>query len=325
MPIPPDFAAPPPERDIDVFGLLQRLWRRKLLALVFVALGLIGSVAYLHVAKYRYTAELMVTPADQSGPKLSGGLATLSSLAGVDPGSQGGANFALFGEAALSLPVAERLARDPRIMHTVFYKLWDARSRRWVEPSSGLVSFVKALKPISGVPDRPWQPPRAADLRTYLQDEVVLAEDKKKAVQRLVYHDADPAFARYLLQQIGNASDDFLRAKALNRATIYVSYLETRLREVAVAEYRMSLSQALISYENTRMMASSRASFAAEQFGEISVSPRPTSPQPVVVIALGAVGGLVLWAVVVLVGGSLRTMIRAHRAEAGRAADAALL
>lgn len=325
MSIPPDFAAPPPERDIDVFGLLQRLWRRKLLALVFVALGLIGSVAYLHVAKYRYTAELMVTPADQSGPKLSGGLATLSSLAGVDPGSQGGANFALFGEAALSLPVAERLARDPRIMHTVFYKLWDARSRRWVEPSSGLVSFVKALKPISGVPDRPWQPPRAADLRTYLQDEVVLAEDKKKALQRLVYHDADPAFARYLLQQIGNASDDFLRAKALNRATIYVSYLETRLREVAVAEYRMSLSQALISYENTRMMASSRASFAAEQFGDISVSPRPTSPQPIAVIALGAVGGFVLWAIVVLVGGSLRTMIRAHRAEARRAADAALL
>ena len=281
--------------EIDVFGLLLRLWRRKLLALAFVAFTVALGVLYLNIAEYRFSAELTVTPVDQSGPKLSGGLAALGSLAGIDPGLQGGSSFALYGEAATSYPVAERLAHDPRIMHGAFRKQWDAVNRRWITPSGWSADLIASVKRIAGVPLQPWAPPGAVELRDYLQKNVTVADDKKKALLRLSFHDTDPKFSIYLLEQIAIDADDFLRAKSLRRANIYVAYLEIRLNQVQVAEYRTSLAQALISYENTRMMASSRASFAAEPFGDIWLSTRPTSPEPLIVIGASLVIGIVLW------------------------------
>jgi hypothetical protein len=294
----PVVVATEPSDDVDIKRLLMRLWRRRWLAPLFVVLALGPAIIYLHSAQYKYLAELSVTPAEQGGSKIPGNLASLGSLVGVDIGSQATTAFGIFGYTVRAYPVAERLSQDPKIMRRVFYKEWDGT--RWREPQSSLKPIVNSIKAFVGAPVMPWRQPTAVDLQVYLEKEVSVFEDKKKSLLTFSYENVDPQFARYLLLHAVVASDEFLRARSLARASTYVAYLESRLGQVQVAEYRQTLAQALSSYENTRMMASSKASFAAEQFGDVLISNRPTTPQPMVVIGIAAAVGFIAWILIVL-------------------------
>lgn len=299
---------------IDIAGLAMKVWRTKWLGLAIVAACLLLGVLYLKNSAYQYSAELVVTPADQDAPKGGGGLSSLGSLVGINLGGQQGSSFAMYTEAVKSYAVAERLSRDPRIMRTIFAGSWDERSKRWQEPRSSTRPLAVAVKKVIGIPNKPWRAPGAQDLHQYLSTALMVTDDPKKGIVRLGYRHQDPAFARYLLTEINRDADDFLRRKSLSRALTYIRYLERRLREVHVAEYRQSLSETLGAYEKTSMMASSDASFAVEPFGDVWVSPYPTSPNPRAVLALSVVAGILVWLFYVLVAMPIIGMLRSTKA-----------
>ncbi|WP_448579473.1 Wzz/FepE/Etk N-terminal domain-containing protein [Thermaurantiacus sp.] len=281
--------------ELDLRAMLAVLWRHKFAALLFVALGLAGAVAYLHQATYKYLASAIITPAEQTSTLSTDGLSNLSAVIGLELSPQSGSGFALFREAAESYPVAEVLSRDPRIMRTLFSHLWDDDAGVWREPQSLGRSVRKAVGGLIGVPQNPWSPPSAADLRNLLRSSVSIAPDRRRALTIIQYQHADPEFARYLVSRVIDESDRYLRAKSLARSSEYIAYLEKRLAEVAIAEQRSAIASALSSYEMMRMMASSTVPFTAETFGEVTVSTAPVSPRPIVVIAIGLVAGLLVW------------------------------
>lgn len=298
---------------IDIAGLALKVWQQKWLGLAIVLVSLLLGIAYLKSSSYQYSAELVVTPADQDAPQASGSLSSLGSLVGINMGGQQGTAFAMYTEAVKSHAVAERLSRNPRIMRTIFAGSWDPARSRWVERPSATRPLVVAVKNLIGIPNKPWQPPTAQDLHQYLSTALQVSEDTKKGIVRLTYRHEDPAFARYLLTEANRDADDFLRRKSLDRAVTYIRYLERRLQQVQVAEYRQSLSETLGAYEKTTMMASSDASFAVEPFGDVWVSPYPTSPNPKAVLALSVVAGVLAWLFYVLVMAPVIAMLRARQ------------
>lgn len=293
---------------LDLAALARQLWAAKGWLLVLTAAALGAAALYLNLATYRYTARLQVTAAERAGANPATGLAGLGSIVGVDIGLDTGSQFALFAEAVKSEAVARELARDEALMRQVFPADWDVGSGRWREPPSAVRAIAKPVKALLGIPDRPWQRPDSADLRDHLQRRLSVDENRKKAITTLSYEHRDPEFARTLIERAARAADDFLRAKSLARSSDYVAYLEARLAETSTAEYRLSLAQALTSYENMRMMASASAPYAAEPFGPSVVSKRPTSPQPLVVLGTAVLAAVLLWAgVALLVLPSLRS------------------
>lgn len=278
-----------------LLGWITQLRRYRWLGIVLVAVSLILAVSYLHIATYKYTAVLALTPADQSGQKPSGNLANLGSLVGVDLSSQAGSAFAMYAEAVTSYPVAERLSKRASLMQAIFKESWDPAAQRWREPQSLLRGIVTRVKRLLGVPIKAWTPPDGHDLQNYIEKNVLIAEDKRKALIRLTYLNPDPKVAVELLAGINVEADNFLRARSLERSTRYVEYLERRLAEIQVVEYRLSMAQMLGNYERTRMMASSDTSFAAEAFGDIWVSPNFTTPNPWIVLAAAFIAAMALW------------------------------
>ncbi len=301
---------------LDLAAMAASLWAHKWLAVVLVAACLGLAILYLNLVPYKYTAQLALTPAEHSGSKVPGGLASLGSIVGVDIGGEAGSSFALFGEAVKSTTVMQRLAKDPRIMQTVFSAQWDPAYKQFREPLSPIRGITRPVKSLLAVPDQPWAPPTAMDLRDYAKLRIIVTEDRKKSITTLSFEHKDPEFAKYFLARASAEADIFLREKSLARSTDYVRYLEQRLNEVQVAEYRQSLAQALSNYENLRMMASSDAAFAAEPFGEVTVTTRPTSPQPLTVLAAAVLAGLALWAFYVLIARSMLLALRDRRRAA---------
>ena len=294
----------------DLIDWVNAVWRRKLLGLI-ILIGFVGlAIVYLNIATYRYLAILTVTPADQNAPKANGGLASIGTLVGVDMNNQGGSAFGIYAEAVTSYPVAEKLSRNDALMHVIFNQSWDASQRRWREPHSAFRSLSMVVKGALGVPVKPWQPPGASELQAYLQKSIVILENKKKPFIQLSYANEDPRFAAELLRETNIATDDFLRQRSLTRAAIYVRYLEQRLAQIQVEDYRSSILQALSTYEKTRMMASVDASFAAESFGDIWVSPNFTTPNPWLVLSLAVVFALVVWIALAIAVLPLFSMIR---------------
>ncbi|GGE09743.1 hypothetical protein GCM10011529_15110 [Polymorphobacter glacialis] len=285
----------PEPGEIDLAALARRVWSQRWTGMLFVVACVAMAVAYLHAAPHRYMAVMVVTPADQSGSKAAGNLAGLGSLVGLNLNEQAGSAFSMYGEAATSYAVAQLLNSDRDLMKRVFPRSWNDRENRWQEPPSAIRPLIKSIKSLLGMPIRPWHEPDASDLKTYLDRELSASEDKRKAAITLSYENEDAKFARIFLGRVNAAADGYMREQALARATTYVEYLEQRLAQVQVAEYRQSMAQVLGNYEKTRMMASSTASYAAEPFGGIWVSQDPTSPKPLPVIALGFFAGLAIW------------------------------
>jgi hypothetical protein len=294
---PPDSGA----ETIDLARVASAMWRHRWMAVVMLAIALLGGILYLNRATYRYEASVILTPAEQTSALSTDGLQNLSAIVGVELSPQSGTGFALFREAAESLPVAQALARDERIMTTVFAHMRDKETGAWREPESLAGNLRKLLRRVSGAPVAEFRPPGAEELQIFLRRSVAISPDRRRAMTVVRFEHPDPEFARYLVGRLIDESDDFLRAKSLARSTDYVAYLEARLGQVQIAEHRGALAQALSSYEMMRMMASSEVPFTAEPFGEIMVTLEPTSPRPTMVYALALFLGLLAWGAYVFI------------------------
>lgn len=284
---------------INLTALIRQLWHRKWTGVGFLVVFLCAGIYYLRNTDRTYTAELLVNPVDQNASKMPQGLSSLTSLVGVDLSSQP-SSFAMYSDAIKSYSVAKRLSMDPHIMHSIYRGSWDSRSKQWRQPFSQFSSITIVIKDLIGSDRRPWHPPDASDLKLFIDKNVNLSEDKKKQGITIGFSNSDPKLAAYFVDKVNNAADTVLRERAVKRAEAYITYIKRRLADVEVYNYRVSLFDLLSSYEKTRMLASSDISYAGEAFSDVWVSPIPTNPKPMIVLAVSILAGLVSWAVYVL-------------------------
>ena len=298
---------------VDAGAILRFVWDARWAMLIGVTLALGVAVSYLHVATYKYRAELRITPAQGGGAGLGGNIGALASLAGADLGSFGGSKeFPAYIESLKSRAVAEHVSSDEALMRHIFADQWDPTRGVWAEPEGFLYGFVQSARTMLGAPAQGWRRPDAAALQDYIEKHVVVQEDSKRAIARISVTDRDPEFAASLLTQLHEASDNNLRKRTLDRANNYISYLELRLPTVTIAEQREALAKALSDQEKLRMQASASVGYAAEELGVIAVSPRPVTPRPTIVLAIAVACGAVLGLLVVLV---LRSRQQAKQAS----------
>lgn len=300
-----DFAA--------AWALLRRRWW--VIALTTIAALLIG-ILVLHSATYRYTSTMVISPAQTSGSdgisSRLGSLGGLASAVGVSlPEGGGGAAFKLYVEGLKSYDVAQVLARDPDIMHHLFFAEWDAATRQWRRPQGAMHGFINAVKDVLGIPNLPWQAPDATRLQTLFETQLMVEVNARSPVVIVRFEDRDPAFANRLLERINSTTDGLLRARAILRTNDYIAYLNAKLRTVELTEQRQSITQTLDDQERIKMAESSTRPFAAEVFSGPSATSRPTSPKPYKLLLLAMLGGVGLGVAIVL--------LHARRRSHGRA------
>ena len=282
---------------IDLAATLAVLRRRWRLIAGCVAIALLGAVAYLNLATYRYAVEMRVAPtATGSSDGLSsklGQLGGLAAVAGVSlPDSGGSAAFKLYVEALHSRDVADLLALDPGILHGAFAREWDARTRTWRQPQGFVHDAAGAVKPLLGIPDRPFAPPGAARLEKWITDNVAVDQNLKTPVVTVTMMSDDPAFAVRFLDRLGTTVDTMLRQRALLRADDDIAYLSARLPTVTLAEQRVAIAQSLGEQERLKMAASSSRAYAADVFEHPAASDRPVTPVPTKILAVALLLGL---------------------------------
>lgn len=271
--------------ELSFSDLARIALENKTILLTAVSIPFLLALVYLKFATYYYSAEIRLTPVQQSSQGLDSQIAGLASMAGISLSQdQSVQPFTLFIEGVQSRQTALELSQNQAIMQTLFANQWNAEQQAWVEPSGILYFTAKIVKAILGSGSLEWNPPGAAELEEYLRKNVRVEQRPGEPIASIRFSHPDPEFALVFLDKTQTAADEFLRRRTLIRADQYILYLTKQMETVTVAEHRLAAAMAFSEQEKLRMMANSGLPFAAEPFGPIAVSSRPTSPAPMVVL-----------------------------------------
>ena len=267
-------------------------WR----VLACVVAALLAASIYLRSATYFYAAELKVTPNQVEGGGLPSSLSNIAAIAGVSVPRGQTSTFSLYQELLKSREVATVLSHDEGVMRRVFRDEWGGvpKGGRPQPPSGGLRPLIDTAKLTLGVPSYAWHEPGPAELEKYIDDMVSVSENPKRGITTIAFQHPDPGFAKAFLRRLHDTADQLIRDRTQRRTSAFIAYLDAKLATVTLAEHRQSLVTALAEQERLQMMASSKLPFAAEMLGDATVSPRPTRPQPLLILALALAGGIAL-------------------------------
>jgi len=87
----------------------------------------------------------------------------------------------------------------------------------------------------------------------------------------LAYTDTDPVRASTILNRIVDDANEILKGSAAQRATIQAAYLQAKLHDASVLEYRNTLEKLYVEQEQILMLTHSNLPFAAEPVSGVDV------------------------------------------------------
>jgi hypothetical protein len=271
------------------------------LVLLGIAIGVMWTADNLKSTAYQYRAQMQVTQAQANGDTNQTALGSLASFASAGlPIAQNGSEFRLYLDSLKTRDIADELAKDPAIMHTLFASEWDEATQSWHEPGiSKPDAYYKEIYDAIGFPSVPWHAPDSESLQQTLGNLISIDQDPRRpyvATVAVTYY--DPQFAIKLLNDLHKTADNALRQKTIRRTTEYIAFLNNLLSRVTVVEHRTSIAQSLSEQEKTAMIAQSGSAYAAEPFERPWVGSFPVAPRPLPALAegvfFGALGGSLL-------------------------------
>jgi uncharacterized protein involved in exopolysaccharide biosynthesis len=261
---------------------------------VFLAL----SVLYLHVTRPRYAVRIEITSSSSNEQQKEGGLSALSSVVGFSLGGEGSPQFRIFLGSLRSPIAAESIVSDQDLLKAIFYREWSQSEGKWREPPQSMRGILHPIGKLLGWKFTVWEPPGVSRVYDYLNDQLKVIPDSKSGVVTLEIDSDRPEVAERILLTLNSAMNERLRQHDLEHSTTYISYLEKRLAEVNIVEYRGALITNLAQEERTRMQASSPLPYASDILGKPMVSSKPVAPKPIAAWGTAIIfGGLLgLWA-----------------------------
>jgi hypothetical protein len=288
-------------QEFSIGTLVQRAiqgWRTPVIfaaALAMLSLAtLVGSNPI-----YRVSMTVVPAPSDQGGQSIMQSSGTLSTLLGL--GTGGDVNYMRYQKLLSSTVVAQRLENKYGMLRYVFRSYWDVKRKVWVPRKTMRDHMVGWLLTLSNVPT--WSPPDINALAAYLKNQLVILPTENSDIVTITMDAPDVAFAKRVMLTAHEQANAVLSDQVARRARQQVTYLQGKLAETSVQDYRATLLNMLGNQEKMLMLTQTEASYAAEILSPPTASATPVGPRPVltmfVAVLVGVLAGL---AVVIFFG-----------------------
>lgn len=300
---------PPPEPALTLRGLVLETLRGWRLIAGGGLLGLLISLVTLWLVTPRFTVEMVIGPTARSGPAAMGPRVPVGpggasrTIVEHGIGDEALSDYARYAELLCSVPVAERLARQPGILRTLF-ETSVAPDGGWRPPGDPFSRAKRLLLRLAGRDS--WLPPDAHQLARLLEEELIVTPVGDGPMRRLRFRHPDREFGRTLLAAIHAAAEGLIREEAERRTGAEIDYLRRRVQEETSAENRRAFGGLLAEQERIRQMIAVALPFAADVIEPPSAPGLPDWPDPLVLLAVGALAGGAIGMVIVYARGAWR-------------------
>ncbi len=290
----------------SLWELSMIIWNQRKLMLIFLLVLLPISLLYLHTATPLYSVSLKVYPVEEKNDAVSSGLNNLSMLTGVTLGAEGN-NFSLYLAGVHNFETAQTLSEDEDIMKYIFENEWDKKRNQWVEPDNFIKKVKDLLKKIIGIQSITWEKPGSLRMHEFLENNIVINKNADNSIETLSLQTKNPELGIKILQSIHSISDSTLRQRALINTNDNIEYIENKLKDVKIIEYRQALIDILSSQEKQRMMAMSGKHYSGQPFDLPIRSINPVSPSPVLVLIMTTIIAVFFGALLGIITDHLQT------------------
>jgi uncharacterized protein involved in exopolysaccharide biosynthesis len=293
----PDEAASMRGRSSETIAqeLLGAAWRRRwLVALITIAaIGL--GVLFIMVSPTRYTSRLVVMPTEASQQlsdllRNAGASAIASSLTSLT-GNEQITYFDRFNKQLTAVGTAAALKEHPGLVESLMGLRWNDQKKIW-ESTSALTPVKAALGLDTSVDTS------AQAVAEFLRKNLNQEQDRDSPITTLSLDATDAEVARQALAYLHQYSDDQIKQAIYQQTQSKLEYLQRRLQNVTVNDYRQTLIGLILDQEKILMLIQPNLPFAAEALERPEVLSEPTSPKKARILALAGLIGLALGAFV---------------------------
>lgn len=266
--------------------------------IVWITLALCALVgcALIILPPPLYTITYIAYPSQTSQDKSLG--STLSALAGPLAGLIGSSAtsdvqpFDLYMELIMSPRCTARVIKmDPEVLPRIFYKEWDPVGKRFYPPHDILSITQRTFNFIFGLPT--YKPPTPERLALWLSDNLGVAQVNSTSMNAISFSTPYSAFGKRFLQELNQQADAIIREEATRLTDAEVAYLENKLTQVQETDYRQTILSLLSAQETTRMSINDKLPYASVLLQSSYSSDLPTSPNPIILLAVSIFAGLV--------------------------------
>lgn len=274
---------------------LLRGWKTPVAMAVVAALIVIAS---LPGSKPVYSVHMLIMPAptDQGAGGASGG--TLSTMLGIATGGGQVSNYVRYQNLIFSNAVAQRMQDRHGMLQYVFRENWDAKNHQWIQTHTLRGDLTTPLLLLAGLPV--WAPPDVTELARFLKSKLIVLPSTTNDIIDVSMDDKDVAYATRIMLVANQEANAVLREQVARRTGQQVSYLQRKLAQTTVEDYRQTLLALLSSEEKTLMLTQTDASYAAEIVSPPIASPRPVAPRPVLMLFVAVLAGIIVGAGIVI-------------------------
>jgi len=231
------------------------------------------------------TIEMVDDPLTRSTERVStDGLASLFA-----PKQRDG--LAEFREQSRSLAVASQIYENKNILKRMFPSEVGAEGD-WTEPAGIKQKLIALIYSAANLPG--WNKPSPQRVQNYLKDSIIFSDPSKSSLVTVSFRSQDIKLGMEILNLVFFQTDAALKDQSLKDVDEKISYLQQRLHSAEVVEYKNVISDVLIKSELKRIMLQSKQPSIVAIVDPPTVSERPVSPQPFLVLPLSGIAGCLI-------------------------------
>jgi uncharacterized protein involved in exopolysaccharide biosynthesis len=290
--------------EIDLRELFGVLWAGRIKIIAITAVFAIASVIYALSMPNQYKATVLLSPAQSSsGGGLSGALGQLgglASLAGVSLGGAGSSSQQAQ-EIMQSWSFIEGFIEDNNLAVGVYAADgWD-RSSNEIEVDSDLYDVSKSQWLVENDNTGVLGPPSSWELFEAFSEILSVSEDKKSGLVEVSIEYYSPYLAKQWLDLYVAAINAHMQQREMAKVTRNIEYLQIQIKKTSIAEMQEVFYTIIEEQIKNKMLAEASPEFVFDSVSPSMVPEVKSQPKRAMIVILGALLGVVLSVLVVLV------------------------
>lgn len=294
------------EYDIDLRELFAAVWRGKKIIMLTTTFCVFIGLAYAIYKPDVYTASALLAPAsDDVGSRVSGQLAGLASLAGVNIGSGSNNKTAIAKEVLQSRAFLTNFIRRHNLaIPLMASKAWDKIQGKWVIDAA--FYDVAADKWVGDDKGQSLEP-TDWDLVKEFRGSISVIESKDNGMVTVSITSLSPVAAKEWVERLVKDLNDYMRDQDVAEAEASIKYLEGKLHETNVAGMQQVFYQLIESQTRTIMLANAQREYVFKTIDPAVVPQEKSGPKREVILVLSIVVGMMLGTSIVFIFAFFRT------------------
>ncbi|MEQ6884147.1 Wzz/FepE/Etk N-terminal domain-containing protein [Salicola sp. Rm-C-2C1-2] len=303
----PTYNAAGDDDEIDLRDLFLTLWHGKWLIISITLVFAVGGVVYALMQPNMYRAEAMVAPAtEEQGPKISGQLGSLASMAGVNIGEGGGSKTVIAKQILQSRAfLSDFIRRHELAVPLMATEGWNTETREWIinrevyNPETGEWQQDEEGESLE---------PTDWDLVKRFSGMLSVSDSSDTGMITVSIQSLSPVAAQQWVDQLIADINEHMRQKDVEEAQSRINYLRNQVDETSITGMQQVFYQLIESETRTVMLANAQNEYVFQTIDPAVVPQEKSGPQRALICILATMLGGMLSVFAVFVRSFIRNL-----------------